>query len=120
MQLSEFVSTYQNSINDGEHKEDITVSIAGRITSVRQQGKLVFLDITGDGAKVQLMSDAKTYANQDEEGWTRIISVLRRGDVVSYFIFLKNICKITHLLFSLFLAVFCTYVKSFFSFFKLF
>lgn len=82
MQLCDFVSAYENSIGDGEHKADVTVNIAGRISSVRQQGKLVFIDITGDGAKVQLMSDAKTYG-EDENMWLRIITVLRRGDVVS-------------------------------------
>jgi len=82
MSMSEFVGTYGSSIQDGERKEDITVSLAGRLTSVREQGKLIFFDLSGDGTKVQLMSDSKSFAAGEEE-WAKIVYLLRRGDVVS-------------------------------------
>jgi lysyl-tRNA synthetase class 2 len=66
--------------SDGERKEDVIVSVAGRIQFIRQQGKLMFFDVVGDGAKVQLMSDASHY--EDPEKWTDIMRTLRRGDVV--------------------------------------
>jgi lysyl-tRNA synthetase class 2 len=81
MSMSEFVGLYGSSIQDGERKEDITVSLAGRLTSVREQGKLIFFDLSGDGTKVQLMSDSKSFAAGEEE-WAKIVYLLRRGDVV--------------------------------------
>ena len=81
MQLNDFVLAYGASIGEGEKKEEVKVSVAGRITSIRQQGKLVFLDLTGDGAKIQLMSDPKIFA-EGEAKWATMMSTLRRGDVV--------------------------------------
>ncbi len=57
------------------------VSIAGRISSVRGQGKLFFYDIRGDGAKVQVMSSLKSYAAGEEEFY-KIHRLIKRGDVI--------------------------------------
>ena len=81
MQLNDFVLAYGGSIAEGEKKMEVRTSVAGRISSIRQQGKLVFLDLTGDGAKIQLMSDPKSFV-AGEEKWTSLMSTLRRGDVV--------------------------------------
>ena len=51
------------------------------LPQVREQGKLVFFDLSGDGAKVQLMSDSKTF-DGDEAAWAQIVYALRRGDIV--------------------------------------
>ena len=81
MQLNDFVLAYGGSIAEGEKKMEVRTSVAGRISSIRQQGKLVFLDLTGDGAKIQLMSDPKSFV-AGEEKWMSLMSTLRRGDVV--------------------------------------
>jgi len=60
MQLGEFVAAYGSSIAEGERKEDVTVNVAGRLTSVREQGKLVFFDLSGDGAKVRPRASNKS------------------------------------------------------------
>ena len=81
MPLNEFVLVYGPSIGAGEKRAEVKESVAGRISSIRQQGKLVFLDLVGDGAKIQLMSDPKIFGG-GEEKWATMVSTLRRGDVV--------------------------------------
>jgi len=78
--IPDFNAHYESKTTPGEKMEDETVSIAGRIVSVRHQGKLFFYDLNGDGAKVQVMSDPKTY--QDEEAFAKIHRMLKRGDIV--------------------------------------
>lgn len=38
-----------------------TISVTGRVTAKRGQGKLVFYDLRADGYKLQIMSDISTY-----------------------------------------------------------
>lgn len=65
----------------GSQRSDVAVSVAGRIHSKRASGaKLVFYDLRADGAKIQVMSSLDTYAS--EAAFTKIHSVLRRGDIV--------------------------------------
>mmetsp|Transcript_2418 Transcript_2418/g.6489 ORF Transcript_2418/g.6489 Transcript_2418/m.6489 type:complete len:680 (-) Transcript_2418:205-2244(-) len=78
--IPDFNAHYESKTTPGEKIEDETVSVAGRIVSVRHQGKLFFYDLNGDGAKVQVMSDPKTY--QDEEAFAKIHRMLKRGDIV--------------------------------------
>jgi hypothetical protein len=52
MQLSEYVAAFGASLADGERKEEVSVNVAGRVSSIRQQGKLIFFDLTGEGVKV--------------------------------------------------------------------
>jgi lysyl-tRNA synthetase class 2 len=64
---------------------DYQVSIAGRIVSLRGQGKLFFYDLRGDGAKVQIMADLKTYgqgSEGSEDAFYKITRTIKRGDVV--------------------------------------
>jgi lysyl-tRNA synthetase class 2 len=77
--LPDFCDTYNPKTTNGERLDE-QVSIAGRIVSIRGQGKLFFYDLRGDGAKVQIMSDLKTYAS--EEGFSKINRIIKRGDVV--------------------------------------
>lgn len=76
--LPEYVAEFQPKTTDGERLTDKEVSVAGRIISVRGQGKLFFYDIRGDGAKVQVMSDLKSYA-EGEDAFYKIHRILRRG-----------------------------------------
>jgi lysyl-tRNA synthetase class 2 len=79
--LPEYNDEYMPKTTNGERIEDHQVSIAGRIVSIRGQGKLFFYDLRGDGAKVQIMADLKTYAG-DEDEFAKITRILKRGDVV--------------------------------------
>jgi lysyl-tRNA synthetase, class II len=79
--LPEFVAEFNPKTKEGERLEGASiVSVAGRIVSVRGQGKLFFYDINGDGAKLQVMSDLQTY--HDEEAFYKIHRTLRPGDIV--------------------------------------
>ena len=78
--LPDYIAEFTDKTTDGEKLEDVEVSVTGRLTSVRGQGKLYFYDLRGDGAKIQIMSDLKTYSN--EEGFHTIHRTIKRGDVV--------------------------------------
>jgi lysyl-tRNA synthetase class 2 len=77
--IPDFCQTFETLV-DGERRDDTQVSIAGRIQSVRGQGKLYFYDLRGDGAKVQVMSDLKTYIS--EEAFHNIHRTVKRGDII--------------------------------------
>ncbi|KAM5553805.1 lysine--tRNA ligase, cytoplasmic [Rosa sericea] len=71
-------------LENGEHKEDITVSLAGRIMSKRSSSsKLFFYDLhaTPGGWKVQVMADARK-SELDESEFSRFHSSVKRGDLV--------------------------------------
>lgn len=78
--IPDFNAEYEGKTTAGEKIEDKLVNIAGRIVSVRHQGKLFFYDLNGESAKVQVMSDPKTY--EDEESFAKIHRMLKRGDIV--------------------------------------
>jgi lysyl-tRNA synthetase class 2 len=78
--IPDFNSEYEAKTINGERLDGKTVSIAGRIVSVRHQGKLYFYDLRGDGAKVQIMSDPATYG--DDEAFSKIHKLIKRGDIV--------------------------------------
>mmetsp|Transcript_5714 Transcript_5714/g.9962 ORF Transcript_5714/g.9962 Transcript_5714/m.9962 type:complete len:677 (-) Transcript_5714:248-2278(-) len=78
--IPDFIAEYEGKTTNGEKLEDKTVSIAGRIVSIRRQGKLYFDDIRGDGAQMQIMSDPKTYG--DEEAFAKIHKLIKNGDIV--------------------------------------
>ena len=61
------------------------VSIAGRISNVRKQGNnLVFYDIKGDGAKIQVMANSKNFEANPEinEDFHTLHNRIRRGDII--------------------------------------
>ena len=52
--IPEFNSAYQ-SLSSNERRPEIKVSISGRVNSIRRSGKsLVFLELKGDGSKLQV------------------------------------------------------------------
>ena len=83
LRLPEYSSKFDSSLSDGEQlsSESDLVSVAGRIVSVRGQGKLFFYDIRGDGSKIQIMSSLRSYA-AGEEAFYAIHRIVKRGDVV--------------------------------------
>jgi len=83
--LPDYASEFNPKLADGEQLSAESgqeiVSVAGRIASVRGQGKLFFYDLRGDGAKVQVMSSLKSYA-AGEEAFYKIHRLIKRGDVI--------------------------------------
>lgn len=78
--LENFIEQYSNSIEDGQTL-DTTVSVAGRIHSIRGSGaKLIFYDLRGEGVKIQVMANARAYVN--EEAFTADNEKIRRGDII--------------------------------------
>ncbi|XP_030944083.1 lysine--tRNA ligase, cytoplasmic-like isoform X1 [Quercus lobata] len=81
MSNPEYVEQYKN-IGNGEHLEDVTVNLAGRIMSKRSSSsKLFFYDLHGGAAKVQVMADASK-SDLNEEEFSRFHSTVKRGDIV--------------------------------------
>jgi len=79
--LGDFIEEFSD-LADGEMKEGVEVSIAGRIMSKRVQGaKMVFYTIQSDGFKVQIMSQVQHYADGEEQ-FFRVQNYLKRGDIV--------------------------------------
>ncbi|KAK2656485.1 hypothetical protein Ddye_009537 [Dipteronia dyeriana] len=81
MSITEFISKY-GTLGIGERVENIGISLAGRIMKKRtSSSKLYFYDLHGDGAKIQVMADARN-SNMDENEFSRFHSGVKRGDVV--------------------------------------
>lgn len=52
--LSQFIKKYKH-LSDGQILEDVTLSLAGRVHSMRESGaKLIFYDLRGEGVKLQV------------------------------------------------------------------
>lgn len=81
MTLTEYIKKYE-TLADGEHLEDVEVSLGGRIMHKRtSSSKLFFYDLHDEGLKVQLMVDARK-SDMDEAEFTRFHSGVKRGDIV--------------------------------------
>ncbi|KAK6146849.1 hypothetical protein DH2020_020718 [Rehmannia glutinosa] len=81
LSIPEYVKKYE-SLNSGDHLEDVEERIAGRLMNKRSSSsKLFFYDLHGGGAKVQVMTDARK-SDLDEEEFTRFHSSVKRGDIV--------------------------------------
>jgi len=78
--IPDYVEAFDATTENGKKNEEKTVSVAGRIASVRGQGKLFFYDLRGDGAKIQIMSDLRTYG--DEDAFKKIHRTVKRGDII--------------------------------------
>jgi lysyl-tRNA synthetase, class II len=79
--LPDFYTAFEEKTTNGERLSDVIVTVAGRIYSVRGQGKLFFYDIRGDGAKLQIMSDLQTYA-EGEDAFAKIHRIIKNGDII--------------------------------------
>lgn len=77
--LEHFIEKYYH-VGDGKTLDE-TVSVAGRIHSIRASGaKLFFYDLRGEGVKIQVMANARAYLN--EEQFTIDTEKIRRGDII--------------------------------------
>ncbi|XP_052875467.1 lysine--tRNA ligase-like [Gossypium arboreum] len=81
MSITEFIDKYR-SLHVGEHVENTEISLAGRILNKRSSSsKLYFYDLHGNGAKIQVMADAR-HSNMDEHEFCKYHSGVKRGDIV--------------------------------------
>lgn len=78
--LETFIEKY-NALKDGEQVDEVKVTLAGRIHAIRESGaKLIFFDLRGEGVKLQVMANARSYAT--EEGFFADTEKIRRGDII--------------------------------------
>ncbi|CAL5333441.1 unnamed protein product [Camellia sinensis] len=81
LSILEYIEKYKG-LSNGEHLEDVEINLAGRIMNKRSSSsKLFFYDLHGDGAKVQVMADARTSV-LDEAEFSKFHSGVKRGDIV--------------------------------------
>ncbi|CAL1358457.1 unnamed protein product [Linum trigynum] len=81
LSIAEYVDKF-GSLNNGEHLEDASESLAGRIMNKRSSSsKLFFYDLHGGGAKVQVMTDASK-SGMEEADFSKFHSAVKRGDIV--------------------------------------
>ncbi|GMH18206.1 hypothetical protein Nepgr_020047 [Nepenthes gracilis] len=81
MPITEYIHKY-GGLKNGDHLEDVQVSLAGRIMSKRSSSsKLFFYDLHGGGPKVQVMADARN-SEFDEAEFSRFHVSVKRGDIV--------------------------------------
>lgn len=65
---------------DNEFLDD-NVSVAGRVTNIRAQGKnLIFYDISGDGKRLQVFCNASSH--KGKHSFEESHKNFRRGDIV--------------------------------------
>ncbi|GBF92633.1 hypothetical protein Rsub_05247 [Raphidocelis subcapitata] len=79
--IPQFVEEYAG-LEAGEQLKDVKVALAGRVFTKRASGsKLLFYDLRGEGAKVQVMADARN-ADADEDAFLALHNEAKRGDIV--------------------------------------
>ena len=78
--IDEFNTAFDTvCVEKGVFIEEHIVSVTGRVVSIRAAGtKLVFIDLTGDDHKVQVMATAQNYTGDFE----LLHTALRRGDII--------------------------------------
>ena len=78
MSIPNFVAKFK-PFKDGETSSEAT-AIAGRVTRKASQGKLKFLDISADGARVQIFCNPR--AAKDAKAFGAALDMIRRGDLI--------------------------------------
>lgn len=59
----------------------IHCSVAGRVHAIRESGaKLIFYDLRGEGVKLQVMANARSY--ESEAKFQEETGKIRRGDII--------------------------------------
>ncbi|PRW20466.1 lysine--tRNA ligase isoform X2 isoform A [Chlorella sorokiniana] len=81
IQLPAYVAKYA-SLEAGQHLEEV-VSVAGRVVRKAASGaKLIFFDLRGEGAKIQVMCDARNFAPLELAEFQKLMNSVKRGDIV--------------------------------------
>lgn len=78
--IDEYRAQYDDLLTEKDvFAEDQTVALTGRILIIRAAGKnILFIDIEGDGAKVQVLAQSNHYLGD----FSQLHSTLRRGDII--------------------------------------
>ncbi|XP_041478155.1 lysine--tRNA ligase-like isoform X1 [Lytechinus variegatus] len=77
--LTEFIERFDYLKSEEIAEEVFTLS--GRVHAKRASGaKLIFYDLRGEGVKLQVMSNARYFASEDE--FFRLNEKIRRGDII--------------------------------------
>lgn len=75
-----YVEKY-SALAEGEHLKDVKEMVAGRVMAIRKSGKnLVFIDLHGEGERLQLMCDRKSFEGNQEMLFGD--TTFKRGDLV--------------------------------------
>nr|CCC90867.1 putative lysyl-tRNA synthetase [Trypanosoma congolense IL3000] len=77
--IAEFREHYK-FLEAGERAVAVTTRVAGRLTSLRDMGKILFMTIRSDGVELQLVAQVGEYFTRD--GLKKLKSSLRVGDIV--------------------------------------
>lgn len=78
--LQEYVEKY-NHLQNEETAENESESVAGRIYSIRHaSSKLAFIDLRGNGFKLQVKAHAQIYAKPEQ--FQAATNSIHRGDIV--------------------------------------
>lgn len=65
----------------GKFFDDKIVSLAGRVVSIRSASKkLNFIDISGEGKKIQIFANMAKYGNNED--YEKAMSIIKRGDII--------------------------------------
>ena len=84
IQLPDYVAKYKD-IEAGTKVEEDKVSLAGRIMRKAASGtKLIFFDLRSEGAKVQMICDARQFeaSGLDVHAFQKLMNSVKRGDIV--------------------------------------
>lgn len=84
MQLPAYVEKY-SPIDAGAHLNEETISVAGRIARKAVSGaKLIFFDLRSEGAKIQVICDARNFeaSGLDLPAFQALVNSVKRGDIV--------------------------------------
>ncbi|PAV65116.1 hypothetical protein WR25_22297 isoform B [Diploscapter pachys] len=83
LSLSDFIAKYEYLEKD-QTLEDVTVNIAGRVFSKRESSaKLIFYDVHGEGARLQVMANARLYKD-GVDAFLTVNDRIKRGDIVGF------------------------------------
>lgn len=74
-----YVGRYGHLAN-GDSIDNASEIVAGRIYSIRNAKKLVFIDLRGDGQKLQVKVYEKSFPTPKE--FTIFMDMLKRGDII--------------------------------------
>lgn len=79
--VDEFVNEFEDKCKDSSvFLDDVVVAVTGRVCTIRGASKkLLFIDVTGDSHKVQIMANQQFYSGED---FITVTSSIRRGDIL--------------------------------------
>jgi len=80
--FQDFIQTYENSIEPGEHLTERVYSMTGRVYSKRNAGNLFFYTIESDELLVQFIVSKKLFNKDEQTNFKSINKNINRGDII--------------------------------------